>query len=113
GGTLRLTLYWRAGQALPADYTVFAHLVDAQGAAVAPPADAPPLAGDWPTTAWQPGQVVVDERLIALPPDLPPACCDLRLGWYDPVSGARLTAFQPDGAPWPDNAVRVRGLGQP
>ncbi|MBP7694363.1 MAG: glycosyltransferase family 39 protein, partial [Anaerolineales bacterium] len=42
GGTLRLTLYWRAGQALPADYTVFAHLVDAQGAAVAPPADAPP-----------------------------------------------------------------------
>jgi hypothetical protein len=107
-GALSLTLYWRPDQAIPADYTVFVHLVDQDGVPVVPPADAPPLGGDWPTSAWVPGQPVVDERLIALPPDRPPDCCSIRLGWYDPATGARLAAFRPDGTPWEENAVVLR-----
>jgi hypothetical protein len=109
-GALSLTLHWRADHLIPADYTLFVHFVDGAGLEVLPPADAPPLGGDWPTSAWLPGQVVVDERRIALPPDLPPGCCAVRLGWYDPTSGARLLAFRPDGAPWEENAVVLKNV---
>ncbi len=104
GSQLQLTFYWRAGQALPTDYTLFLHFLDDAGTQVHQ-ADGPPVDGDWPTSAWLPGQVVVDRRVIVLPADLPAACCALRLGWYDPASGARLLAFRPGGAPWDDNAV--------
>jgi hypothetical protein len=94
---------------VPANYTVFLHLVNAQGDMVTDPADGPPLGGDWPTSDWVPGQSVVDTRLIALPPNLPTGKYDLQVGFYDPASGQRLTARKVDGAPWPDNAVVLIG----
>ncbi len=109
-GALYLELYWRADQRIPADYTVFLHLVDAQGLPVIPPADAPPLNGDWPTSAWVPGQAFADVRLIPLPPTLPPGRYTLRLGLYDPVSGARVAAFQADGTQWPEDMVVVKDV---
>ncbi len=106
-GALYLTLYWKlAGdQPVPADYTVFVHLVDEQGSLIVEPADGPPVEGAWPTSAWLPGQVVVDTRLVALPPNLHPGRYDVRVGLYDPNTGVRLAALQPDGTPWPEDAV--------
>jgi len=106
-GAMYITLYWKldAAQPVPSNYTVFMHVVDQQGIPIMEPMDAPPLDGDWPTSAWLPGQTVADTRLIALPPNLHAGQYDVRVGFYDPASGVRLTAWQADGTPWPDDAV--------
>lgn len=69
-----------------------------------------PLGGDWPTRAWEPGQMATDTRLAALPPNLHAGRYDVRLGFYDPSTGARLTAWKPDGSPWPEDAVVLEGV---
>jgi hypothetical protein len=106
-GALYLRLYWKleADARVPTDYTVFVHIVDQQGIPIVEPADGPPLGGDWPTSLWEPGQVVAETRLVALPPDLHAGRYDVRLGLYDQASGVRLGARQPEGYAWPDNAV--------
>jgi hypothetical protein len=111
-GALDLTLYWRleAEQRVPGDYTVFMHVVDEQGLLIMEPVDGPPIRGNWPTWAWEPGHTLADTRLVALPPDLPAGRYDVRLGFYDPNTGARLTAWKPDGSLWPDDAVVLEGV---
>ncbi len=106
---LELTLFWRldGSEPVPADYTVFVHVVDDRGRAVAEPADGPPLAGYWPTSAWLPGELVVDERRVPLPASLPPGSYNVLVGWYDPHTGARLTATNSDGVRWPDDSVTL------
>jgi len=109
---LHMKLTWRltAHERVPGDYTVFLHLVDANGQMATDPADGPPLGGDWPTSDWVPGQTVVDTRLIPLPATLPPGHYNLQLGFYDPATGARLAAYRPDGTPWPDDMVVLRDV---
>jgi hypothetical protein len=36
------------------------------------------------------GEVVVDEHIVVVSADVAPGEYDLVVGWYDPVSGARL-----------------------
>ncbi len=101
---LAFTPHWDTQAALPHDYTLFVHVLTAEGQQVAA-ADAPPLQGDWPTTLWPVGVPVADARSMALLPNLPPGRLTLRLGWYDPASGVRLPAYASTGARWPDEAV--------
>jgi len=63
---LSVTLFWQARRVPDADYTIFVHLVDADGDMVAQ-ADAQPLDGQYPTSIWSPGESVVDERRIPVP----------------------------------------------
>lgn len=100
------TLYWQTDQPIPADYTLFLHLLDSNGAQLAQ-ADGPPLGGDWPTMAWVPGDPFADPRHFDLPSDLAAGRYTLHLGWYDPSSGARLAAFRSDGTQWPDDIVVI------
>jgi hypothetical protein len=95
GGRLALTLYWQAAMPLSADYTVFVHLDDAAGALRAQ-SDGSPADGNYPTSLWEPGEVVVDRRTLELPPDLPPGSYRLTVGLYSLENGARLTL--PSGA---------------
>jgi hypothetical protein len=110
-GAVSLTLYWQLseGQAVPGDFTVMRHLVDEQGIGLLI-ADSPPQNGDWPTSAWLSGHVVADEFLIALPLDPPPGRFDIAVGLYDPNTGARVAAVRPDGVPWPDDVILLRGV---
>lgn len=100
----RLNFYWQARERIPANYTLFVHWVDAQGNKLAQ-ADGEPLNGDWPTSAWEPGQAFVDARQLDIPNDLPAGRYFIKVGWYDPLTDVRLAAFQPSGELWPDNAV--------
>jgi len=100
----RLTLYWKTDQVIPGNYTVFVHVLDASGTQVGQ-ADGPPLNGDWPTSAWVPGVAFADVRQVAEAAKLAPGRYTLRLGWYEPESGARVAAFRADGAEWPDDMV--------
>jgi 4-amino-4-deoxy-L-arabinose transferase-like glycosyltransferase len=86
---VRVTLWWEALGVPAADYTVFVHLVDGAGQLRAT-GDGPPLWGGFPTSMWRPGDVVEDEHVVALPADLPAGQYHLRVGWYEPESGARL-----------------------
>lgn len=88
-GSLAVTFNWRALQPPTADYTVFVHLLDAQGATVAQH-DGQPQDGAYPTSVWDSGEVVVDEHSLALPPDLPAADYWLRVGLYLLETGERL-----------------------
>lgn len=89
GQTLQITLYWRAETRMTSGYKVFVHVATEQGV-VRAQSDGPPAAGAAPTTSWLPGEVISDERAIALPGALAPGVYELRTGLYDPISGRRL-----------------------
>lgn len=101
-----LTLYWQSTGPIPADYTLFVHVLDGAGRQI-DQADGPPLSGDWPTSAWEPGQAFVERRTIPWPAAPAADCCVVALGWYDPETGVRLAATRADGAAWPENAVLI------
>ncbi len=67
-GAPYLALTWQVTAAPPEDYTIFVHLLDANGLLMGQ-ADGPPLSGAYPTSWWSPGEVVVDTRPLSLPPE--------------------------------------------
>jgi len=88
-GAMRVTLWWET-QAPPAgNHTVFVHLMDEDRQLVGT-GDGPPLGGGFPTQMWRPGDVVLDEHVVPLPPNLATARYTVHVGWYDSVTGARL-----------------------
>jgi hypothetical protein len=94
GDQWRVDLWWRAVAPLDVDYTTLIHLYDAQGALVAV-ADTPPMEGRFPTPLWVSGDLITGTHR------LPREGHVLGIGWYDPVSGARLEGSV-DDTPLPD-----------
>jgi hypothetical protein len=78
-------------------YHVFVHLIDETGNIVAQ-SDAAPANWTRPTTGWLPGEYVVDAHTLNLPAALPPGPLTLRVGLYDPATGARLMTGDADFA---------------
>ena len=102
---LWVSLRWSADDWLDADYTVFVHLVDAEGDDVAiAQGDAPPLDGRWPTSLWIPGAALDDVHTVLIPDGLAAGTYDLLVGLYDPVTGERLR--MPNGR----DAARLVGV---
>jgi 4-amino-4-deoxy-L-arabinose transferase-like glycosyltransferase len=64
---LDLALFWEARASPQTDYTVFVHLVDAAGQ-IAAQADGQPRGGAYPTSIWNAGETVLDQRSVAAPP---------------------------------------------
>ncbi|MFQ5612667.1 MAG: hypothetical protein ACE5H9_11100, partial [Anaerolineae bacterium] len=91
------SLFWQAETTPRADFTVFVHVVDQAGSVVAQ-ADGPPAQGAYPTSLWDAGEIIADEREIVLPGDLPPGCYTLLVGLYRPDSGERLPVAGDAGA---------------
>ncbi len=89
GSTLSVTLYWRALAAMTEDYTVFVHLVDANGKTVAQK-DAQPQNGAYPTSFWDVGETIADEYALAVPRDLAPGDYRIEIGIYRASDDARL-----------------------
>jgi 4-amino-4-deoxy-L-arabinose transferase-like glycosyltransferase len=89
GKSMELTLFWEAEQAVLNNYTVFVHLLDANGNQVAN-GDGPPVFGDYPTYLWREGDLILDEHTLVLPADLPHGEYEVTVGLYDPVSLTRL-----------------------
>jgi 4-amino-4-deoxy-L-arabinose transferase-like glycosyltransferase len=71
GGTLDLTLAWRATGPNDVRYMVAAELRDAAGAAVAS-TQGEPACGALPTDDWPTGEIVVDAHRLAVSSDAPP-----------------------------------------
>lgn len=66
-GQLYLTvdLYWRADRRPSQDYTVFVQALDAAGALRAQ-SDGVPMEGRYPTSSWEPNEMVVDSHHLRL-----------------------------------------------
>lgn len=90
GETRTLELVWQAETQLATDYTVFVHLLWPDGTCCVWQADAIPRGGNYPTSRWQPGEVVVDAYEIALPTGLPPGNYAIEVGLYIAETGQRL-----------------------
>ncbi len=101
---LNLTLYWQATGPIAADYTVFVQLLDAQNRVVSQ-VDAQPLAGLYPTSRWQPGEVLVSQLTLPAPPDGLQGEYRLVTGMYDLATGSRLPALDANGQPLADNMI--------
>ena len=84
----QVTLYWRALAPMDTPYTVFVHLIDANGKVVAS-GDAPPGNGEFPTTGWIENEYITDLHTLSIN-DVPPGADQIEMGWYDPVTGTRL-----------------------
>lgn len=92
---VNLKLFWRADSPPLADYTVFIHLLDPSGNLIAQ-FDSPPADGAYPTTLWDPNEIIADEHLLQ---NLPPGRYTVQIGLYRPDTSERLAvAGSPDGA---------------
>jgi 4-amino-4-deoxy-L-arabinose transferase-like glycosyltransferase len=78
---LDITATWSAQQPILRPYTLFIHLLDAQGQLVAQ-SDDMALNGTWPTTCWQPQYAFTDQYRLTLPADIAPGDYRLSLGFY-------------------------------
>jgi hypothetical protein len=92
--TLRVTLLWQSVAPVTADYTVFTHLLDAQGQQRGQK-DSPPAGGARPTTGWAPGEYLADTVEVALTPQAAPGPHTLEIGLYVLASGQRDTIAAP------------------
>jgi hypothetical protein len=90
GQSIPLRLAWWSAGSTATPLTVFVHLLDEADRQRAG-ADGPPAGGANPTTVWQPGETVLDDRSLPLPADLPPGRYRIECGLYDAATGRRLT----------------------
>jgi len=109
---LRLTLYWQAGQRPTEDLTVFLHLVDSEGRPIAQ-ADSQPRGGDYPTSFWDPGEVVTETRSLVWPAQTPPGEYRLTTGLYLLRTLERLPVRDSAGQPVPGDAIPLGTIGIP
>ncbi|MDH4209479.1 MAG: hypothetical protein OEV76_11440, partial [Anaerolineae bacterium] len=85
-GSLSLVFYWHSLERMDKDYTVFVHLLDAEGAIVAQ-GDSPPVQGHYPTTMWTFGEIVRDEHPLVGPPEMMARGVRFAVGWYTAQEG--------------------------
>ena len=80
--TLDLTLYWEALDQISYDYTIFVHVINANGQIIAQADTQPWWEVPIPTTTWFRGEKLRHHHPITLPGDLPPGDYRLHAGVY-------------------------------
>lgn len=95
GGQVRLRLVWQALAPVAEPYKIFTHIYE--GDHILAQHDGQPVGELRPTTTWQPGESIVDQFAIQLPPDAPAGIYQLRVGVYNLNTQARLPLLLPDG----------------
>ena len=94
GETINQTFFWQAVAPPANDYILFIHLTTPQGGIVAQ-IDTPPLGGARPTRNWSVGEVLVDPYQLPIPETTIPGEYQIRIGFYDPDTNARLPILEP------------------
>jgi hypothetical protein len=97
GGAVRLVLYWRAERRMDEDYTVFVHLVGADGR-IWGQRDSEPESGFYRTSFWDVGEVVRDEHRLSIDADASPGEHRIEVGMYVLSTGERLPVLDEAGA---------------
>ena len=102
GEPFDLVLHWQAADRPAADYTVFVHLIDAQGKIVAQGDQWP---GGLPATLRADGEVIRDEISIAIPAGTPDGEYTLIVGLYTAEDGVRRPVLDADGATGTNDSI--------
>lgn len=107
-GAVVAELRWQLVAPLTEDTTVFLHVLDQSGQLVGQ-RDGYPLMGLSRPIAWHPGDIWQDLRRLRLPPG------EYRFlaGLYTTEGGQRLSATDPTGRRFPDDAVPLGGIHLP
>jgi hypothetical protein len=108
GGTVELTLQWLSERPASDDYTIFIHVRDSADSTVAQ-ADGRPGGGSFPTSAWRPGDLVLDRHRLTLPLSARPGNDRLVVGLYRLADLKRLAA-QVGGGRAPNDEVPVGSI---
>ena len=91
---LRLQLAWQTDAPLAEELKVSARLLDSTGEVVAGQ-DAVPVHWAYPTTAWRPGETVIDAYDFALPAGTSPDHLTPLVILYRAASGEEIGRFSP------------------
>ena len=105
---MRVVLYWHGGK-IENDFHVFVHLTEADGRVVAQN-DSVPVEGTYPTSAWKPGELIVDSYEIKTDAA---GVFQIVTGMYDPNTNVRVPAFSPGGARYSDDRVLLTPITLP
>ena len=109
---LQVELVWQPTTSIDANYKAFVHLLDSTGTIVAQ-SDAIP-GGDKNTSRWLPGEVIIDQHTLTLPPEVAASenldGYQLMAGLYDPIGMQRLSAYTADGTEVPDGRIPIGSL---
>ncbi|MBC7226744.1 MAG: glycosyltransferase family 39 protein [Thermoflexales bacterium] len=96
-GSVRVRLRWRATAPLAGEYTVFLHyLRDGQTVAQG---DGPPAMGRYPTTLWQPGDILNDDHIVPGVGPPQPGRDEILFGLWNPQTGEYLSVLDEAGNP--------------
>lgn len=95
--TLKLSLEWGAQATADRPYTVFIHLVDAQGK-IGVQVDRGPVDGHRPTDGWVAGEFLRDDYDLTLAADAQPGAYQVEVGLYDAATGTRVPVTLADGS---------------
>jgi hypothetical protein len=109
GQRLTVTLCWRTDSELQEDLKGFVHLLDYESN-LAAQNDGYTSDGFFPTTLWDPGRTVCEQRGLRLPPDLPPGIYRLATGFYYAQNLQRLGVTLENGDASPDDIVEMGDL---
>ena len=98
GEPIRLTLHWQAQEGQRRAYTVFTHILRADGVQTAG-WDNPPCQTTCPTDTWRQGEIIRDEYAVPTAHDWQPGEYTIEIGMYDPDTGERLKVLDGQGQP--------------
>jgi hypothetical protein len=104
GEALTLSLYWQANAPTSLPYTVFTHLITADGFTVTGQ-DNPPVWGSYPTTDWSPSERITDKYTLTVPVETVPGDYRVRVGWYDPATLERVKLITDQEQADPDHVL--------
>ncbi|GIK38654.1 MAG: hypothetical protein BroJett011_24870 [Chloroflexota bacterium] len=108
GQTCEITFKWLAESKPAADYTVFIQLWPSDPQQKFIGFDSQPLSGDYPTSLWDSGEVILDPHELDLS-TVSPGKYRVLAGLYNLSSGVRLPA-RAAGMSLPDDAINLGNL---
>ncbi len=109
GETTHLTLYWEAANKPTEDYTVFVHLLDANGQLIGQQ-DNQPQNGTYPTSFWEAGERVQDEYALMVDPGALAGDYTIAVGMYTLQTLQRLPVTDAAGLLLPDGLLLIKGI---
>jgi hypothetical protein len=103
---LMVTLYWKALNEIPRDYTTFIHLLDEDDRLINQH-DSQPQDGAYPTSIWDIGEVVADTKILQIEDDQNLHEFKLAIGAYNLETLERLPVFDSQNAPQPSDQILI------